>query len=230
MRTPNTLILFDTSDGAAGPRDDFTRLGRAVSSDIRGALSCDAALRFSRSTLASFQVLLANPGLHSAVSAAAPGTSIHIQSGDSAAERIISAFDDAFESGYKHVLLFFGDAANIPLRAIETGFLLLDTFDDAIVLGPSDGQGVYAIGLRHSHTELLRAIAGGGEGTIMNGLAGVSTDESAVYLLQHRHTLTSSDELIRFHDQVIASGDAPQYPALLEVVSRHGAALRGIVE
>lgn len=220
MRSPNALILFDTSHNAAGARDGLAPLGEDIAAELRAAYLVDAARRFSSLPLANLRILLSDVMLHPLAAAAAPSAEIAMQNGDTAAERLIDAFEDAFDAGHKHVLLVFADALHAPLRAIETAFLLLDTFDDALVLGPTESQDVYAIGLRHPNDTLLAGIAGAAETPLLAGLGVVSPDESAVYSLMPWKTLGTKDELVRFIAEA-ENEDAATYAATFTCLARH---------
>lgn len=68
------------------------------------------------------------------------------QKGRDLGERMKNAFSQAFEHGFRKVILIGSDIPDLPMYIIDEAFLSLDTSD--IVIGPACDGGYYLIGFR----------------------------------------------------------------------------------
>ena len=67
-----------------------------------------------------------------------------VQNGADLGERMLNAFKDGFEAGYKRIVLIGSDLPNISSTHIENGLEALKTND--VVFGPAEDGGYYLIG------------------------------------------------------------------------------------
>ena len=87
-----------------------------------------------------------------------PNVPMLVQEGASTGDRISNAFYDAFSQGYRRVMLFSTDLPTLPRRSIYSGYQLLDAFDDAVVIGPTEDGGYYTIGMRMPMPDIFQGI------------------------------------------------------------------------
>ncbi len=87
-----------------------------------------------------------------------PDLPCYIQEGETLGERMKGAFETSFNEQHRRVIVVGTDHPTLPLRTISTGYQVLDAYDDAIVIGPSEDGGYYALGMRTIHPELFQDI------------------------------------------------------------------------
>jgi rSAM/selenodomain-associated transferase 1 len=68
------------------------------------------------------------------------------QQGDNLGERMKNSFSNAFEEGFRRVVLIGSDSPDLPVDFLRNAFVELQTHD--MVLGPSVDGGYYLIGFR----------------------------------------------------------------------------------
>ena len=68
-----------------------------------------------------------------------------VQQGNDLGEKMLNAFRDGFESGYKKIVLIGSDLPDITEKHINNGIKALDKND--VVFGPAEDGGYYLIGL-----------------------------------------------------------------------------------
>ena len=69
-------------------------------------------------------------------------------------ERIATAFNWGFNSGYQHICVIGSDCYELSGDIIEEGFTTLENYD--AVLGPSRDGGYYLLGIKEMYSELFR--------------------------------------------------------------------------
>jgi len=87
-----------------------------------------------------------------------PELPCYVQEGKTLGERMEHAFEMSFSEYHRRVIIVGTDHPTLPLRTISTGYQMLDAYDDAIVIGPSEDGGYYALGMRTIQPELFRGI------------------------------------------------------------------------
>lgn len=80
-----------------------------------------------------------------------------LQKGDDLGGRMSAAFQEAFEAGYKKVVIIGSDCADLAPHHIKNAFTDLETND--AVIGPSQDGGYYLLGLTNYRAELFSDIA-----------------------------------------------------------------------
>ena len=78
------------------------------------------------------------------------------QRGRSLGERLINAFRDHFDMGYKKVVIIGSDSPTIPLEYIRDAFTLLNKRE--FVLGPCNDGGYYIVGTKRPYEEVFKRI------------------------------------------------------------------------
>jgi hypothetical protein len=77
-----------------------------------------------------------------------------VQKGIDLGERMLNAFKDGFEDGYKNIVLIGSDLPDISTSHIENGLSALEEND--VVFGPAEDGGYYLIGLSCLIPELFK--------------------------------------------------------------------------
>lgn len=120
-----------------------------------------------------------------------PEASLHAQEGETHIERMINAFGDAFALGHRRVMFFPTDLPTLPRRSILSGYQILDAFEDAVVLGPTDQGGLYALGLRMLLPEMFQGINFGKPHLYDQVMKRICTMELTPYVLPSWYTIDS---------------------------------------
>ena len=76
-----------------------------------------------------------------------------VQNGTDLGERMLNAFKDGFESGYKRIVLIGSDLPDINSTHIKKGIEALATSD--VVFGPAEDGGYYLVGLSKMNTAIF---------------------------------------------------------------------------
>ncbi len=76
-----------------------------------------------------------------------------IQSGSTLGERMRSAFDSAFQTGAKQVIIIGTDAPDISSEVLQTSVAALENAD--IVIGPALDGGYYLLGMKQPNKDLF---------------------------------------------------------------------------
>jgi len=76
-----------------------------------------------------------------------------VQNGDDLGERMLNAFKDGFDDGYKKIVLVGSDLPEINSTHIEKGIDALNTSD--VVFGPAEDGGYYLIGMKKLIPEIF---------------------------------------------------------------------------
>ncbi|WP_179004709.1 TIGR04282 family arsenosugar biosynthesis glycosyltransferase [Winogradskyella forsetii] len=76
-----------------------------------------------------------------------------VQNGKDLGERMLNAFKDGFDSGYKKIVLIGSDLPEISSTHISNGLKALETSD--VVFGPAEDGGYYLVGLSKMHTSIF---------------------------------------------------------------------------
>lgn len=78
------------------------------------------------------------------------------QRGRSLGQRIINAFKEYFNKGYKKVVIIGSDSPTIPLEYIRDAFNLLNRRE--FILGPCNDGGYYIVGARRPYEDIFKGI------------------------------------------------------------------------
>ncbi|MBC3845286.1 TIGR04282 family arsenosugar biosynthesis glycosyltransferase [Winogradskyella echinorum] len=76
-----------------------------------------------------------------------------VQSGADLGERMLNAFKDGFESGYKRIVLIGSDLPDINSTHIKKGIEALASSD--VVFGPAEDGGYYLVGLSKMYSSIF---------------------------------------------------------------------------
>ncbi len=83
----------------------------------------------------------------------------YLQKGDDLGIRMLNAFKNSFETGYKKVIVIGSDLYDLTPQIIEEAFLSLNTND--FVIGPAKDGGYYLLGMKKLQTTIFKNKAWG---------------------------------------------------------------------
>ena len=193
MPIVNGLIIFDVPGDAIAAED--SRLQASDRDALRRALLLDACIRAASWPAAGACVCITDEALDADVARLAPGVRRLRAAESLAGERISAAFDEAFDFGFKHLLLLFCSAATVQPRSIDAAFALMDTFEDAIIVGPTERDGVYAIGTRRPHPDVFSDLAPDGTLRYEALIGRLPAMERTVYPLASRPAMLTREDV-----------------------------------
>ncbi|MGB0891306.1 MAG: TIGR04282 family arsenosugar biosynthesis glycosyltransferase [Flavobacteriaceae bacterium] len=78
----------------------------------------------------------------------------HQQVGEDLGIRMLNAFKNGFDAGYKKVLIIGSDLYDLTSENIEKAFTKLNTND--VVLGPAEDGGYYLLGMKSLHSTIFK--------------------------------------------------------------------------
>ena len=93
------------------------------------------------------------------------GSLMLLQRGDDLGERLVNCLTDLFDFGFESLVVIGGDTPTLPVEILDEAFDQLAGEAD-VVLGPSEDEGYYLIGMRQLHAELFRDIPWGSAGVL----------------------------------------------------------------
>lgn len=123
--------------------------------------------------------------------------------------KMYSAFNQAFNNGYKHVVLIGSDLPELSVSHLKQALLRLENSD--LVLGPSKDGGYYLIAMNEDHPELFSDIQWSTE-TVLK-----STLEKATNLLSN--LLPVENDVDTVEDLLSSPGMKDLYRELLQRIS-----------
>lgn len=182
-------------------------------------LLLDTVERFRRITCATPLVFAATEEEAGRLSSEWPNLRVEMQSGDSQRERIRNAVEDAFEAGFRHVVIALSTIATIPHRIVECAFTLLDTLEDVAVMAPTVQGGYYLLGMRYPHEALLDAAGFDDPEAYENTLRHLPANEIALYLLHSWRDIRTMDDVQSLWTQI------QYYPMTRDMLPRTSAYL-----
>ncbi|MDH7514457.1 MAG: hypothetical protein QHI48_01090 [Bacteroidota bacterium] len=199
MQITNGLVIFDPGyeEGPCSAGSVLPSLPEADRKAFHDALFHDAVDRFHGFPGAVVTARFCEAGMMEALRETWPSLHAEADGHELVEARLSAAIEEQFEHGARRLLVLFPTAAAIPMRVIDAAFTLLDTFDDAVVIGPTEGGDTYAIGLRWSHPEIPAAFPGGSVHRLDRILRCLSCIESTLHMLQSWYDLRTPADFAR---------------------------------
>ena len=77
-----------------------------------------------------------------------------LQRGGNLGEKMENAFQDAFNSNYKRVIIIGSDLLDLTQRDLENAFLELEKND--VVIGPAEDGGYYLLGMKSLNSDVFK--------------------------------------------------------------------------
>lgn len=78
----------------------------------------------------------------------------HLQSGEELGDRMMNAFQEAFDDGYSSVAIIGSDCYDLDTATIEEAFTALENND--VVIGPATDGGYYLLGMTQLYPQLFQ--------------------------------------------------------------------------
>ncbi|WP_034260812.1 TIGR04282 family arsenosugar biosynthesis glycosyltransferase [Altibacter lentus] len=101
-----------------------------------------------------------------------------LQRGEDLGARMMHAFQEIFDSGYKQAIIIGSDLYDLDSETITHAFKALDTSE--VVLGPAADGGYYLLGLKKVIPQLFRSKEWGTETVLKDTLADLVAEEVAL--------------------------------------------------
>ncbi|WP_299059827.1 TIGR04282 family arsenosugar biosynthesis glycosyltransferase [uncultured Polaribacter sp.] len=116
----------------------------------------------------------------------------HQQVGDDLGIRMLNAFKNGFNAGYKKVMIIGSDLNDLSSKNIEKAFLELETND--VVIGPAKDGGYYLLGMNSLHEKVFKNKDWGTE-TVRKDTLNDLTDQK-VKLLEIKNDIDVYEDII----------------------------------
>lgn len=89
-----------------------------------------------------------------------------LQEGNELGQKMLNAFYDSFENGYKKAILIGSDVPDLSKKVIMDAYAKLDDHD--LVVGPAEDGGYYLIGMKDAHKELFENLTYGHDSVLQD--------------------------------------------------------------
>lgn len=219
MNHHSALIIYDD---AAMPAVCAARaippLSEEQTRELRRCCFLDMVQRYATFPSAQTMAYAATDELRAEVQRDIPTMTAYRQEGSSSGERIINAFDDTFNAGFRHVLLLFGSAVWLSPRVVENGCALLNTHEDVLVVAPTV-RGSYAlIGMRYPQADILRLIDTHPARLYEETMRALSTRDTALFVLSTIPELAATEDLFRLWSEQQQEAGSATLPRTRDVL------------
>jgi rSAM/selenodomain-associated transferase 1 len=101
-----------------------------------------------------------------------------LQRGDDLGMRMYQAFEEAFKSGYREVILIGSDLPDLSTAGLQNAFELLS--ENEAVIGPAQDGGYYLLGLTRPVPEIFKNKAWGTNSVLKDTLADLGNTKTAL--------------------------------------------------
>lgn len=118
-----------------------------------------------------------------------------IQNGATLGDRMRKAFYDAFEAGYKKVLIIGSDCPEMSTEILEGAYKALDEHE--VVIGPAHDGGYYLLGMQHYYN-LFDNVKWSTETVLKETLAKTGTMNLEVKILEELTDIDTIEDLKKF--------------------------------
>jgi rSAM/selenodomain-associated transferase 1 len=117
------------------------------------------------------------------------------QQGEDLGERMRNSFVEAFDMGFKRVVLIGSDIPDLPLEFIEEAFASLEEKD--VVIGPTFDGGYYLIGFRDKTflPQVFKGILWGRESVFEDTTKVLNQEKRSIYTLKRWRDIDTIDDL-----------------------------------
>ena len=119
------------------------------------------------------------------------------QNGKDLGERMRNGFIEAFEMGFKRVVLIGSDIPDLPLEFIEEAFITLNKND--VVIGPAFDGGYYMIGFNDKSffPQVFEGIAWGTKSVFDETMKKLKRSRRLVHTLPYQRDIDTAEDLKR---------------------------------
>ncbi len=116
-----------------------------------------------------------------------------IQKGKSLGERMSNAFEKAFETGYKKVVIIGSDSIEISEKHLNEAFKQLD--ENEYVVGPAKDGGYYLLGMKGPSPDLFEGKKYGHDKVLKELLEEIAKTQKEFYLLDELSDIDTLQDL-----------------------------------
>lgn len=138
------------------------------------------------------------------------GSLMILQRGDDLGERLRNCFADLFAMGYEAVVIIGGDSPTLPDEYIFDAFECFES-DDDVVIGPTEDQGYYLIGLRRLHEAIFNNIPWSTDGVLPATIEQIEKAELNLTLLPEWYDVDTPEELARLRAELQTAKDTTKH-------------------
>ena len=193
------LIVFLKS-----PRLGFvkTRLGKSLGNDAALKIYCQLVEQLLErlSELANVELRVApDDALEECRQWVRPGWDLIPQGEGGLGERLSRAVKDAFDAGFRRVLVIGGDCPDVGLAQIDAAVAALD--HDAVVLGPARDGGYWLLGSSHYWPRLFEGIDWSTEKVLAQTLDRAQQENLSVSLLEELEDIDDVESWQRYQNR-----------------------------
>lgn len=193
------LIVFLKS-----PRLGFvkTRLGKSLGNDVALKIYCQLVEQLLErlSELENVELRVApDDALEECRQWVRPGWDLIPQGEGGLGERLSRAVKDAFDVGFRRVLVIGGDCPDIGLAQIDAAVAALD--HDAVVLGPARDGGYWLLGSSHYWPRLFEGIDWSTEKVLAQTLERAQQENLSVSLLEELEDIDDVESWQRYQNR-----------------------------
>jgi len=125
----------------------------------------------------------------------------HVQEGNGLGERMLAAFEAAFEKGYHKVVIIGSDSLEITKDHIDQAYKALDKHD--VVFGPAADGGFYLLGLNNIFPALFEEKDYSHEHVLNEAIDEIEKFGMTYHLLEELHDVDTMEDLKRHGYQII---------------------------
>jgi rSAM/selenodomain-associated transferase 1 len=130
------------------------------------------------------------------------------QRGETLGDRVRSAFEDLFMSGFDAVCLIGSDSPTVPLTTYVRAIEILGSSDNVAVVGPADDGGYYLIGLAEPHPQLFDGVNWSTVRVLDQTLARAAELRLNVEMLPPHYDVDDDESLARLSDELLLDPSA----------------------
>jgi uncharacterized protein len=116
-----------------------------------------------------------------------------VQNGTDLGQRMMHAFQQGFEAGYKSILIIGSDNYDLTQSIIEQGFRELEQHD--FVVGPANDGGYYLLGMKALDSSIFENKLWSTPSVLQDTLQSIQKLQSSVYLLPVLNDVDTVDDL-----------------------------------
>jgi rSAM/selenodomain-associated transferase 1 len=120
-------------------------------------------------------------------------TSKGIQQGDDLGERMMKAFTDGFNAGYRHICIIGSDCYDIHPEIIQGAFKFLHKYD--FVIGPSTDGGYYLLGMKYLFEDIFKNKRWSTSSVLDSTLQNIRKHSYSYFLLQELTDIDTKADL-----------------------------------
>lgn len=117
-----------------------------------------------------------------------------VQKGSDLGERMLNAFKDGFEAGYKRIVLIGSDLPDINAAHIMKGLIALENND--VVFGPAEDGGYYLVGLSKINTAIFMNKTWSQPNLLTETLQELQSNHTSVGILEVLNDIDTYEDLI----------------------------------